>query len=295
MLVKFFGNRGSIPTPGLQYSEYGGNTSCIQVVDKDTNHFVILDAGTGMKKLSDDILASKAKEGVVLLSHFHWDHIMGIPFFKPFYVPHFKFVIYGPKSTKEEMYNIMNDILAHDYFPVNFENFKANISFDGFDEYKEIDFHNFHISSLWSNHPCYTLSYKIQLGDKVLVYLTDHEPYMQRLHKVHPQLANYRNNAALLQARLIDYINGAHVLIIDAEYTKQEYNNRFKGWGHSSINEALQLALSARVKQVVIHHHNQERTDVQLNIMQEQVGDLLKNLNVDLKCIYAKEGSSIEI
>lgn len=295
MIIKFFGNRGSIPTPGANYSEYGGNTSCIKLEDENSDEFIILDAGTGLKKLSDEVLASSVRETIILISHFHWDHILGIPFFKPFYIPQFKFTIYGPKSTKEEMYRTMNEVLSHDYFPVNFDNFKAVIEFDGFDENKKIEFGGFKIEALWTNHPCYTLSYKVTLKNKKIVYLTDHEPYLNRLHKTNPQLANYNDNAALLHARLVDYISNSEVLIIDAEYTKKEYETKFTGWGHSSINDAIQLAIDANVKKLVIHHHNQERTDTQLNSMQEQVSALLTTLNVDLECTYAKEGSFLEI
>ncbi len=295
MLVNFFGSRGSLPSPGLEYNEYGGNTSCIQIVDKETSNFIILDGGTGLRNLATKLLNSDITESIILLSHFHWDHILGIPFFKPFYIPKFKFTIYGPKKTKEEMYNTINHVLAEDYFPVNFENFKADIKFDTFDEHKKIQFKNFKIEALWTNHPCYTLSYKISLGNKTLVYLTDHEPYTERLHKVHPQLESYNNSGSLLQARLINYLADCDLLIIDAEYTKHEYKNKYRGWGHSSINDSIQLALECRAKQVILHHHGQERTDEQINMIYSQLMQLFKQSNINIKCTYAKENSCLEI
>lgn len=294
MLIKFFGNRGSVPTPGAQYSQYGGNTSCIQVVDESDGNFIVLDAGSGFRTLSPPILKSNIKNFIILLSHFHWDHIMGMPFFTPIYLKDYSFTIYGPKNSPEEMFNVLNYILAKDYFPVNFEHFKAKISFDSFGEGKKLNHANFLIEAAWSNHPCFTLSYKISLNGKKVVYLTDHEPYKTRLHPPHPQLDHYNRNADLLHARLIDYAYGCDVLIIDGEYTKSEYLTHM-GWGHSSVNDAVKFGIDANAKHIVIHHHNQERLDVHLNTIYTQIVSILENSDIKVKLSFAKEGSQIEI
>lgn len=292
--MRFLGSRGSIPTPGNSFSEYGGNTSCIQVIDNDDN-YIILDAGSGIKNLSYYVLNSEKTESILLLTHFHWDHIMGIPFFTPFFSNKFKFTIYGPKDSSSEMYDTINNILAKDYFPVSLEQFSDNLKFEAFYEGKKITFGNMLIEGIWVNHPCHTLSYKITSDGKTIVYLTDHEPYKKRLHEQHPSLEHYNHNADLLHARLIDYVRGADVLIIEGEYTKSEYYNGHVGWGHSTLNDAIQVGLDAKVPYVVIHHHNQERTDSQIKLIYSKLLAFLKKENIDLQLAFAKEGSYIRI
>ena len=294
MKVRFLGSRGSIPTPGTSFSEYGGNTSCLQVID-DEGNYIILDAGSGLKNLGYYALKSEKKESIILLTHFHWDHIIGIPFFAPFYSNKYSFTIYGPKDNHEEMYETINNILAKDYFPINLEQFGASIKFEPFYEGKKINYGNMTVEALWVNHPCYTLSYKITSNNKTLVYLTDHEPYKKRLHIQHPSLDHYNNNANLLHARLIDYVRGANVLIIEGEYTKSEYINGHVGWGHSTLNDAIQVGLDAEVHYVIIHHHNQDRTDAQIKLIYNKLLAFLRKEGIDLQLAFAKEGSYIII
>ncbi|MBW5410661.1 MBL fold metallo-hydrolase [Brachyspira hampsonii] len=294
MKVRFLGSRGSIPTPGSSFSVYGGNTSCIQVVDDDGT-YIILDAGSGLKNASYYALKSEKTESIILLTHFHWDHIIGIPFFAPFFYDKYSFTIYGPKDSYTEMYDTINNILAKDYFPVNLEQFAANLKFEAFYEGKKITFGNMTIEGLWVNHPCHTLSYKITSGNKTVVYLTDHEPYKKRLHAQHPSLSHYNHNADLLHARLIDFVRGANVLIIEGEYTKSEYYNGHVGWGHSTLNDAIQVGLDADVPYVILHHHNQERTDAQIDLIHSKLMAFLKKEEIDLHLAFAKEGSYINI
>ena len=294
MKVRFLGSRGSIPTPGNSFSEYGGNTSCIQVIDDDGT-YIILDAGSGLKNASYYALKSEKTESIILLTHFHWDHIIGIPFFAPFFSDKYSFTIYGPKDSSTEMYDTINNILAKDYFPVNLEQFAANLKFEAFYEGKKITFGNMIIESMWVNHPCHTLSYKITSGNKTVIYLTDHEPYKKRLHAQHPSLSHYNHNADLLHARLIDFVRGANVLIIEGEYTKSEYYNGHVGWGHSTLNDAIQVGLDANVPYVIIHHHNQERTDAQIHLIYNKLMAFLNKEGIDLQLAFAKEGSYIVI
>lgn len=294
MKVRFLGSRGSIPTPGSNFSEYGGNTSCLQVIDNDGN-YIILDAGSGIKNLSYYAMKAEKKESIILLTHFHWDHIIGIPFFAPFFSDQHTFTIYGPKDSPEEMYETINNILARDYFPVNLEQFASNLKFDVFYEGKKITFGNMTVEALWVNHPCYTLSYKITSEDKTVVYITDHESYTKRLHAQHPSLQKFNNDADLLHARLIDYVRGADVLVIEGEYTKSEYYNGHVGWGHSTLNDAIQVGLDANVPYVILHHHNQERTDAQIKLIYSKLMAYLKKENINLNLAFAKEGSYINI
>ena len=294
MKVRFLGSRGSIPTPGNSFNEYGGNTSCIQVIDNEDN-YIILDAGSGIKNLSYYVSKSEKTESVLFLTHFHWDHIMGIPFFTPFFSNKYSFTIYGPKDSSNEMYDTINNILAKDYFPVSLEQFSKNLKFEAFYEGKKITFGNMLIEGIWVNHPCHTLSYKITSAGKTVVYLTDHEPYKKRLHEQHPSLEHYNHNADLLHARLIDYVRGADVLIIEGEYTKSEYYNGHVGWGHSTLNDAIQVGLDAGVPYVILHHHNQDRTDSKIKLIYSKLLAFLKKENIDLQLAFAKEGSYIRI
>ncbi len=293
MIIKILGTRGSIPTPGSEYSYFGGNTSCVQVID-DNGNYIILDLGTGLRNLIPYALNSDKKDSILLLTHFHWDHILGLPFFSPFYLKEFTFKIYGPKDTPGEVYSTISNVLHSDYFPIQIEQFLSNIEFGTFYEGKVITFGDFQIESLWVNHSSYALSYKIKSNGKTFVYLTDHESYKKHLHIIHPSLKKYNNDAELLHARLVEYVKGADLLIIDGEYKEEEYEAH-KGWGHSTVNDVISLALESNVKNILFHHHNQNRTDRQIKVMAKNLSEYLAKNKIDINFSFAIENSQITL
>lgn len=294
MKIRILGARGGITVSGVQFNEYGGNTSCLHLIDDDNNS-IVLDAGSGVKNLNLGMFKSLEKESIILLTHFHIDHIIGIPFFMSFFIKDFKFTVYAPKDTQDEVYNTINGILDKDYFPVSIENFNADVSFETFTEGKKITYKSFDIEAMWVNHPSHTLSYKIKNKDKVFVYLTDHEPYESYLHPTHSSLSSYNGDTKALHSRLIEFARDSDVLVIDGEYTDEEYEGRHIGWGHSSINASLKFALEANVKCVIFHHHGQNRTDVQINILYKSIISYLDKENISIEVLFSRENHYIEL
>lgn len=292
MKIRLLGSRGGIQASGPDYNKYGGDTSCFHISDGDD--YIILDAGSGLRKLSPSMLKPD-NESIILLTHFHIDHIIGIPFFIPFFIKDYKFVVYGPKDTPDDVYRVINGFLHKDYFPINIENFESDISFDAFTEGKKLSHKSFDIEALWVNHPCNTLSYKIKNNGKTLVYLTDHEPYKEILHPLHKSLHKYNNDPDLLHARLVDFIKDADVLIVDGEYTPEEYYSKHVGWGHSSMNDSLKLALDGNVKKVVFHHHSQFRTDTQIDILDKDINSYIEENKLPINIMFSKADHCIDI
>lgn len=292
MRIRILGSRGGIQASGPDYNKYGGDTSCFHISDGDD--YIILDGGSGLRKLSPCML-NPDNESIILLTHFHMDHIIGIPFFTPFFNKNYKFVVYGPKDTANEVYNTVNGILHKDYFPINIEDFKSDISFDTFREGKKLKHKSFNIEAAWINHPCHTLAYKVENNNKTLVYITDHEPYKDIVHPVHESLHKYNNDPDLLHARLINFIKNCDILIIDGEYTTEEYYSKHVGWGHSSFNSSLKLALDANVKKIVFHHHAQFRRDIQIDILEEKIISYVEKNNLPINVMFSKANHYIDI
>lgn len=293
MVIKILGCRGSIPTPGSEYSYFGGNTSCIQVIDNNGN-YIILDSGTGLRNLIPYALESDKKDSILLLTHFHWDHILGLPFFSPFYSKEFKFKIYGPKDTADEVYSTVSNVLHSDYFPIQIDQLRSNIKFGTFYEGKTITFGDFEIEAIWVNHSCYTLSYKVKSNGKTFIYLTDHESYKKYLHILHPSLEKYNSDTELLHSRLVEYIKGADLLIVDGEYKEEEYEAH-KGWGHSTIDDVLGLALESNVRNIMFHHHHPNRTDKQIGDMAKDLSEHLAKNKINIDFSFSIENSQITL
>ena len=292
MRIRILGTRGGIQASGSNYDKYGGDTSCFHVSDGD--NYIILDGGSGLRKLSPSMVASD-KESIILLTHFHMDHIIGIPFFTPFFNKDYKFVVYGPKDTPDEVYNSVNGILHKDYFPINIENFQSDISFNTFIEGQKLSYKSFNIEAIWVNHSSNTLAYKVESNGKKIVYMTDHEPYKDFLHPVPPSLSKYNNDTNLLYDRIVDFIKGSDFLIIDGEYTIEEYRSKRVGWGHSSYNSSLKLGLDSGIKQMMFHHHSQFRTDIQLDILDKKITSYIEYNKLPINVIFSKVNHYIDI
>ncbi len=292
MIVKILGCRGSIPSTGMEFSHFGGNTASIQVI-AEGGEYILLDAGTGIRNAVDYAFKSEFREIGLFLTHFHWDHILGMPFFTPFYVDEFKFNIYGPKKTGEEIYKTINGILQPDYFPIQLEQFKSSLEFHGFSEGTIVNMNGFKVEGMWTNHPAFTLAYKVTKNGKSLVYMTDHEPYEKFLHPLNESIAQYKNNTEKLTNRVNNFIKDADLLIIDAEYKEEEYCN-IAGWGHSTVNDVLKLTANSNIKKVLFFHHNQNRTD---NALEEMIHNLSKlpNFNKNINYSFAEENKEIHL
>ncbi len=252
MIVTIWGSRGSLPSPSPENSLYGGNTACVQVSQGDT--LLVLDAGSGIRRLGDDFPPGITKVDI-LLTHLHLDHIMGLGFFMPLYLPDMTVNIWGPTSTKESLDTRLKRYLSPPLFPIRLQDlpcqphvFEINHS--------EFEIGPFKIKSAYVCHPGPTLGYRIENGRSVVTYLPDHEPALGS--------SNFPNEPDWTSG--YDLAQGADLLLHDAQFAKEEYLPRV-GWGHSSVNDALKFAKLAEVKKMLLFHHDPSHSDAKLRTL----------------------------
>jgi phosphoribosyl 1,2-cyclic phosphodiesterase len=287
--VKFWGTRGSIPTPGDRTRKYGGNTSCVEIRCGD--HLFICDAGSGIRELGADLLARGKSpiSGHLLFSHAHWDHIQGFPFFGPADVPGNRFLIYGAKQGDDRFFELLSGQMKSDYFPIGFGALRAEISADHFDEgRKEIG--GVLVQSFPLNHPGGCLGYAFLHESKKIVYATDNEIVME----TSPPDSNGRARLRFVPPALVEFVRGADLLIADGQYTDAEYKSRV-GWGHTSCLTAVDCAVQAGVKQLAVFHHDPAHADSFVDEIIESCRSRISDLGAKLVVFAAREGVELEI
>jgi phosphoribosyl 1,2-cyclic phosphodiesterase len=245
MLIRCWGARGSIPVSGKEYLRYGGDTPCIEVRTKDDD-IVIVDAGSGIRRLGNRLLAERRRDLTMIFTHAHWDHIMGFPFFKPIYQRGTRISLFGCPFAQDSVKRMIASIMAPPNFPVNFDDITAEIS------YQESCLLSFQIGSLTItpiplSHPNQGVGYRFEEDGKSFVFLTDNE-------------LTYRHPGGMAYEDYCAFSKGADLLVHDAEFRTEEYRLT-RTWGHSVYTDALQLALDAGVARLGLFHHNQDRTD----------------------------------
>ena len=267
--IKFWGVRGSNPTPDKDKIEYGGDTSCIEVRTSD-NELIILDMGSGIRNLGTKILSdpSYPKTIHILLSHFHWDHIMGFLYFTPFYDDSFTFNIYGyNKHTPTSSFS--KKILDPTFWPVSMDMLNAKINFIDLDGEDLIINSNTQIKYINHSHPNTATSYRVETGNQSIVYTTDCE---------HP--------AKNLNKNVIEIAKNSDMLIHDSHFSNEDLK-KFKGWGHSSYGEAINVANEANVKTLVLFHYSPSYNDDEVSHIEKEAKKTFKNT------IASKQGLKI--
>ncbi len=253
MLIRCWGARGSIPVSGEPYRRYGGDTPCIEVRTKQ-DQIVIVDAGSGIRRLGNLLMAEGRRSLTLLFTHAHWDHIMGFPFFKPIYQRDVSIELLGCPFAQASVKKMISAIMAPPNFPVNFEDITARIRY-GETCRLAFEIGSLKITPIAISHPNQGMGYRIEEEGKSFVFLTDNE-----LTHRHPGGLSYEEYRAFAQ--------GADLLVHDAEYLDEEYRLT-RTWGHSVYTDALRLALDAGVARLGLFHHNQERSDQALDQMVE--------------------------
>ena len=277
--MTFRGVRGSIPTPLKENLNYGGNTLCVEL-RLPTGEIFIFDGGTGIRKLGDDLLEEHEGQELavrIFLTHFHWDHIQGLPFFQPLYAPENKVTFYALPAPQDQYRRLdaeggleeaLKVQMGHPYFPVTFDSLLAQMKFVELDS-EPIKFGKLTVSPFRLNHPGNTFGYRIESEGAVIVYATDLEHGHDELDKL-----------------LRDSAQNADLLIFDSQYTPEDYETH-KGWGHSTWMEACQVANEANVKQLALFHHEPSYNDQRLDQIVEEARRHFENT------IGAQEGCSI--
>lgn len=272
MYLRFWGVRGSTPTPQRSNLRYGGNTSCVELRTRDG--IFVFDCGTGLRLLGQSLRREFGKRPIkarVFLSHFHWDHIQGIPFFSPLYSQQNHFDFHSFKSTETDVRQALEDQMLNPYFPVDMRAMLARRHFHIIGEEKHC-FDGLSITSKRLNHPQGCMGYRIEHNGKVIVYATDNEPG-------NPE--GDQNVRALAQ--------GADVFIYDSQYTPHEYKTVKKNWGHSTWEEAVNIAREADVKKLVLFHHDPDHDDKAIDAILRQSRRKFRS------ALAAKEGLTLRL
>ncbi|MHB1048892.1 MAG: MBL fold metallo-hydrolase [Bacteroidota bacterium] len=296
MKLKFWGVRGSIPTPGKSTVKYGGNTPSLEL-RLDNDQLIIFDAGTGIRNLGDYLIAKgESLNTSILITHPHWDHIQGFPFFKPAFISGNEITVYGTDREEIDLQHIIADQMKRIYFPVQLNELKAKIHFRSIGE-EEFEVHGAKVRTMYVNHPGFTVGYRLEYKGKTIVYISDNEPFD---HEAATQLSNFeplvmKKFSAVkgdANTRITDFAKDADLFIHDATYTPEEYVDKV-GWGHSHYLFTLTLADKARVKQCVLFHHEPNRTDDEIDRILEKCRNEIKNRKYGFQCSAAYEGLEI--
>ncbi len=245
MRIRFWGVRGSVPTPQIENLWYGGNTPCVEV-RSESGRLLIIDCGSGLRLLGRELLREhdgRPIETNILLGHYHWDHIQGLPFFAPLYNKKNHFHFYALKSKATNLRDVLEGQMQNPYFPVEMTSLPAQRSYSAIGETSwELD--DFKITTKFLNHPQGCLAFRIESGGKTVVYASDNEP-----------------GDAAGDKNVREIAGGADLMVYDAQYTPEQLQDDRKGWGHSSWQEGIKVCREADTKQLVLFHHDPDRSD----------------------------------
>ncbi len=280
MKIRIWGCRGSLSTPGPTTLRYGGNTTCLEIRSSD-GHVIVIDAGSGARNLGKALMNdSSVKQIYWLFTHSHWDHVVGFPFFAPSYSKKYRIILCGGPNSHDSLRKYLTRQMEPPYFPVDFSVLKADFVFQR--EFSGSGFiDSIQIESIPLSHPNGGYGYKLIEGNKSFVFLTDNE--LSCRHEDGLTADGYKN-----------FCSNADLLFHDAQYTQEDY--RFtKGWGHSTYEDALELAIAANVKRFGLFHHDPDRTDDDMDIQLKKCKDKIKERNLPLDCFGVAEGMEIDI
>ena len=294
MRVKFWGTRGSIATPGPETVIYGGNTSCVEL--RCGSDILIFDAGTGLRPLGLELMSEFAGKPITVhlfISHTHWDHIQGFPFFIPAYSPLTTIHVYGSTGQGVPLEKVLRGQMNADYFPVALGDMNATLHVHEF-KAKPFEIGEATVNAMYLNHPGMTLGYRVEYAGKSFVYATDNEPYQHTLEHLGQRAETGRDFGQDLDREFVKFIAGADFYIGEAQYTDAEYPERI-GWGHSSISATVEVAIEAQVGTLAFFHHDPLHDDKAVEAMAETAQRLIGARGAMLQCYPAREGQVVEL
>ena len=284
-IVRFWGVRGSVPTPGPTTVRYGGNTSCVEV--RLGGQVIVLDAGTGIRLLGDALASEFADESIalsLLISHTHWDHIQGLPFFSPAYSPGNRVGIFGYKGAKKGLERILSAQMESPHFPVQMNTMVGDVSFSEFGR-DPFTLGEVRVSVRPLNHPGGAMGFRLEAGGVVVVYVPDNEP---EPFEAHSSGREGRNQD------LIEFVRDADVAIMDAQYDASEYPSH-KGWGHGCVDDVVKIASAGRVRKLFLFHHDPYHDDERMDDIVVHAQSLANRLGPGMRVAAAREGLSVAL
>jgi phosphoribosyl 1,2-cyclic phosphodiesterase len=287
MLIRCWGARGSIPVSGPRFEKYGGDTTCMEIRSK-RGEILIIDAGSGLRNLGYSLVKEKARKITMLFTHAHLDHLMGFPFFAPLFSSAMKLRLFGPRLNKSSFQDVMADFLDQPYFPVQLgdKDIRSKVEFVDIDV-KPFTVGSFKIVPIELSHPKNGgRGYRIEEGKKSFVFLTDNE--LGYIHGGGRGFDDY-----------VQFATGADLLIHDAEYTQKDYRHILavseQPWGHSLFTDAVNLAVEAKVRRFGLFHHNQKRTDAQVDVMVKIARTIIRRKRSTVDCFAVGSSFALNI
>lgn len=261
MKIRFWGVRGSIASPGPATARYGGNTTCIEVRG-DNGELIILDAGTGIFPLAQTLLRELPVKANVFITHTHWDHIQGLPFFTPLYIPGSTVRIHGAYDvvTGAGIEQVMNVQLQYSYFPVREAEMRAGIEYETLNLGEPVTIGSVTVTATLLNHPVVNLGYRVECNGKSMFFTGDHEVWYNIYEAGDEGFDEYARLIAEKQEAVVEAMRGVDVLVADSAYTVEEYPAK-RGWGHGTFDSGLAMARRAGVKRLICTHHEPTRSD----------------------------------
>jgi phosphoribosyl 1,2-cyclic phosphodiesterase len=297
--IRFWGVRGSYPAPFGSHMRVGGNTSSVEL--RADNHILVCDGGSGIIPLGNSLMGQQEiKEVMIILTHYHWDHISGLPFFVPAFVPGWKVRIYGPGENQEEIERRISGQMVDPYFPVEVETWMADIHYLRADN-NRLEYGPFKIETFNVHHPGSTFGYRIEVHDKVIVYVSDNE--LKFLEKTVEERKNDMEpeELQLIEAmqkeewdNAVETIKDAHVFIHDAQYTPEDYAKK-RGWGHSCYIDTANFAMDANIKELYLFHVDPSYNDAKIEELHRATVKQISERQSMMECHIAREGLIVDI
>ncbi len=305
MNIKFWGVRGSIPSPGPDFVKYGGNTLCVELRFEGLNRLIIIDAGSGLRLLGNQLMGKEVPAQPpridIFLTHTHLDHILGFPFFAPIFRPGTRLTVHGPVTWEEDsLEKVLGGQLSYRYFPVRQAELAANIDYINLKEGSFDLGDGIHLITKFLNHPLLCLGFRFQYRGKICCTAYDTEPFQNLLisdqhdpafdaSMAHEGVAAARDE----NRRLEEFFANADLLIHDAQFTQQEYDACKRGWGHSPLEYAIKSAMRSQVKRLALFHHDPMRTDAQLDALSKLHCNSQDKDSTEV--FFAREGMQVEL
>ena len=296
MKIRFWGVRGSIPSPGPHTVRYGGNTTCLEV-RSDAGDIIILDAGTGIFPLAQSLLRELPVTAHLFISHSHWDHIQGLPFFIPIFIPGNHLHIHGAFDpiTQKGIREVLGVQMEYSYFPVREAELKARMEYVNLQERQAVQAGSTTVMPVLMNHPVLNFGYRVECNGKAMFFTGDHEPPYNIYAPEDDFYEQYQELMAQKDETILEVIRGVDVLVADSAYTPEEYVSGKVGWGHGTYDTSIDLARRAGVKTVVCTHHEPTRDDARLEAVFAEALERNPRQPGDPEILLAREGLEIEV
>ena len=283
--VRFWGTRGSIPTPGPRTIRYGGNTACVEI--RCGSIIIMLDCGTGAREMG--LALQREFEGrpvdvAVFVGHTHWDHIQGFPFFMPAYVPGTRLTIHSLRGSDKSLEKVFTGQMDSSYFPVSVTDLMARLQFVELDAVVKLG--DATVSHVYLNHPGMAIGFRVDIGKKSVVYISDHEPYRR--------LSGDNEHNRKLDREIDEFARGADLYIREAQYTDEEYPGK-RGWGHSTWSDALESAHEANVNLLALYHHDPMHDDDFIDRVVSECRAAMQHRRMNFVCFAAADNLELTL